>query len=164
MKTQLLVGLLGLGLLLSTGRTLAQEPPAAPAPKLSEAEQKFQKALSGATLVGAFTEGKAPAAPKEERYTIQNLTKISDDLWLFQARIQYGDHDLTLPLPLKVLWAGTTPVITLDRFPVPPLGVFSARVLFHDGQYAGTWQGGDHGGCLFGRIERPEPKEEPKDR
>ena len=120
---------------------------------MNDAEKKFQQTLSGATLIGRYTEGDE-AAPKQDRYTIKSLTKLSDKLWLFQARIQYGEHDITLPLPLRVEWAGATPVITLDNVPAPPLGVFSARVLIFDDQYAGVWSGGDHGGQLFGRIQK----------
>jgi len=137
----------------------AAEQPADKAPQqLNEAEKKFQETLSGAALVGYFTDSNnKQLAPKEERYTIHQVSKIGGNLWLFQARIQYGERDLTLPLPLRVEWAGQTPVITLDNLPVPPLGIFSARVLFHDGKYAGTWSGGDHGGHLFGRVEPKHP-------
>jgi hypothetical protein len=31
--------------------------------------------------------------------------------------------------------------------------VFSARIVFYDGAYAGTWSGGpDHKGIMFGKI------------
>ncbi len=136
-----------------------QTEPAAPqaAPQLTEAEQQFERTLSGATLVGRFTEGEGDAA-RSEKYTIHKVSKLAANLWLFQTRIEYGEHDLTLPLPLKVLWAGDTPVITVDQVPVPPLGTFSARVLIHEDKYSGTWSGGDHGGHLFGRIERADER------
>jgi hypothetical protein len=88
----------------------------------------------------------------EERYTITKATKLKDDYWLIQTRIQYGEHDVNLPLPLRVVWSGDTPVITLDDVMVPGLGKFTARVLVFKDQYAGTWSGKDHGGHLFGRI------------
>jgi hypothetical protein len=37
---------------------------------------------------------------------------------------------------------------------IPGLGTYTARVLIYRGQYAGTWSGGDHGGELWGRIEK----------
>jgi len=52
------------------------------------------------------------------------------------------------------LWSGNTPVITLDNLWIPGMGTFSARVLIHQGRYAGTWSHGDKGGHLFGRIEK----------
>lgn len=122
------------------------------AQQLNEAEKKFQKTLTNATLTGFFTRGDNQAGPKPEKYSIKSVTKIAPEVWLFLVRIQYGERDLTLPLPLRVLWAGTTPVITLDKVPVPPLGTFSARVVIHDHKYAGMWDAGDHGGHLFGTI------------
>ncbi len=95
----------------------------------------------------------APATTlKEDRYTLGRVQKMQGDLWLIEARIQYGDHDVTVPLVLKVKWAGDTPVITLTDFTVPGLGTFTARVLFYRGQYAGTWSHGNHGGELFGKV------------
>ena len=131
-------------------------------------ETKFQQELSGAVLSGHFTETdqsnqQLQEGLKEEKYTISSVKKLSEDLWLFQTRIQYGDHDLTLPLPLRVRWAGDTPVITVDRVPVPGLGTFTARVMIYDSLYAGTWSGGDHGGHLFGRIVRQAASESPPD-
>ena len=69
-------------------------------------------------------------------------------------RIQYGELDVTLPLDLQVFWAADTPVITLTNFTIPALGTFSARVLVHGSGYAGTWQHGEQGGHLFGRVLR----------
>ena len=136
----------------------APKPDQSPAaPSRQELEKKFQEMLSGATLTGHFTSGKGDAASaKEEKYSIESVTKmpLADDVWLFKARIQYGNHDATVPLPLRVVWAGDTPVITLDKFPVPGFGSFTARVLIYDNKYVGTWDGGDHGGVLFGKITR----------
>jgi hypothetical protein len=36
-------------------------------------------------------------------------------------------------------------------------------VLIFGDQYAGTWSGGDHGGHLFGRIEKTPPEDEDGD-
>ncbi len=119
-----------------------------------ELEREFRAALSGATLEGAFTASDAPEGtpPTRERYTIRDVRKLRDDLWQFTARIEYGGRDVTVPIPIEVKWAGDTPVLTLTDLPIPGLGTFTARVLIHRGQYAGTWSGGDHGGHLFGRV------------
>jgi hypothetical protein len=129
-------------------------------PSQTELEKKFQDTLSGTTLQGHFTSNRdeSGALPKEEKYTIQSLTKMQGDIWLFTARIQYGNHDVALPLPLRVVWAGDTPVITLDKMPVPGFGSFTARVMIFDNKYAGMWDGGDHGGLLFGKIVKETPK------
>ncbi|MCL4199339.1 MAG: PQQ-binding-like beta-propeller repeat protein [Phycisphaerales bacterium] len=138
-------------------------PATAPAtqPDREQLERDFAATMSHAQLVGYFTtrDQKADAPLSKDRYTLGKVEKLpdSDDLWRFEARIQYGDNDVTVPLILAVKWAGDTPVITLTDYLVPGMGRFTARVLVFRGEYAGTWSGGDHGGQMFGRIERAEP-------
>ena len=147
-------------LLIALSAAMGQDP-AKPAEKPDRAalEKKFAETLSGAVMTGSFTttsgEGQGKA-PKEEKYTLGKVEKLQNDYWLFNVRIQYGDKDATLPLPLEVQWAGDTPVITLTKQPVPGFGTFTARVLIYDDHYAGFWDGANHGGHLFGRITRPE--------
>jgi hypothetical protein len=159
-----------IGLLLGSA-TLAQETkqkPAAPdaaksdKPNREELEKAFAQKMSGAALVGHFTDRTRENAklPREEKYTLGKVSKLTGDHWLFSARIQYGDHDVTLPLSLRVVWAGDTPVITLDKAPIPGFGTFTCRVMIFGDQYAGTWDGGDHGGHLFGKIVRGDKKDE----
>jgi hypothetical protein len=82
---------------------------------------------------------------------------LQGDMWLITARIKYGDHDVTVPLPLPIRWAGDdTPVITLDEFSVPGLGTYSARVMIYKDRYMGYWSASDHGGYLFGVVEPPK--------
>lgn len=132
----------------------------------AELEKQFEETLSGATLTGHFTDQTQPAGalPKEEKYTIESVTKLKDDYWVFTSRIQYGTHDVTLPLPLRVVWAGDTPVITLDKVPVPGFGTFTCRVMIYDNKYAGTWDGANHGGLLFGKITKEKTQERQKDK
>jgi hypothetical protein len=118
-------------------------------------EAEFRDTMSGAVLVGKFSVGDREDL-SEERYTISSVKKVAGDLWLINSRIQYGSRDVTVPVPVKVLWAGDTPVITLTDVAIPKVGTFTARVLIYRGEYAGTWSGGDHGGQMFGRIERAE--------
>lgn len=117
-------------------------------------ESKFQETMTGATLAGTFTLSDRPGKTFEERYTINKVTKVAGDTWLFNARIKYGSRDVTVPIPLAVKWAGDTPVITLTDLAIPGLGTFTARVMIFRGQYAGTWSGKDHGGHLFGKVEK----------
>jgi len=126
-------------------------------------ERDFATRLSGATLVGHFTDSSRPRPTTlhEERYILESVRKLDSGQWLFQARIQYGEHNLTLPLTLPVEWADDTPVILVNNLPVPGLGTFSARVLIHNGYYAGYWRAVDHGGHLFGRVERIKLKQSP---
>lgn len=122
----------------------------------AEREQRLAKYLSGAKFVGNFTiEGKSDTLPKPEAYTISKCEKLPQpDMYRLTARIKYGDIDSEIPLDLKILWAGKTPVITMDSFWIPGMGTFGARVLIHSGRYAGTWQHDAVGGHLFGVIKK----------
>ncbi len=139
--------------------------PAAPSKKLDKdsLEKRFSETLTGATLDGYFTEGPSDAKPHESRYVIDKVVKATGDTWIFTARIVYNGHDLTLPIPLAVLWAGDTPVISLDSVNLPGLGTFSSRVLISDNQFAGTWSGAQHGGNMFGRITHAGKDAKPKE-
>jgi hypothetical protein len=136
----------------------------AQAPSQEELNKKLAADLTNVKLIGSFTvSGKEGDAPKEEEYTITSALKLPEpDLWLLKARIKYGKTDQTLPIPLEIKWAGDTPVITLTNLEIPGLGTFTSRVVIYDGRYAGTWQHGDVGGHLFGRIEKL-PADAPKD-
>ncbi len=122
-------------------------------------EKKFQEMLTGVALVGQFTTvGAANELPQTpDRYVIEEVRPLKSGFWLFVARIQYSGKDVKLPMSFEVKWAGETPVITLDNVLVPGFGSFSARILFHDQQYAGTWSAGDHGGHMFGHVEKLKP-------
>lgn len=119
-------------------------------------ELSLAKYLTGAKFLGNFTiEGKSDTLPKPEAYTISKCEKLPQpDMYRLTARIKYGEIDSEVPLDLKILWAGRTPVITMDAFWIPGMGTFGARVLIHSGRYAGTWQHDDVGGHLFGVIKK----------
>ncbi len=144
------------------GQSAASSPK--PAPSQDELERKFAESLTGATLAGHFTVDGRNGAPSEDRYTISKVTKLEGEVWKFDVRIVYGQHDVTLPLPLTVKWAGDTPVITLTDLAIPGLGTYTARVLIYRGQYAGTWSASDHGGEMWGRIEKPAAGEPAKNK
>ncbi|HMO85758.1 MAG TPA: hypothetical protein PKC18_12660 [Lacipirellulaceae bacterium] len=115
----------------------------------------LEQSLSGATLAGNFTvAGEDGARPRQERYELGEVKHLGGNRWLIAARIKYGDHDVTLPLTLPIRWAGDTPVITVDDIGFPGLGTYSARVMIYRDHYSGYWTGKDHGGHLFGRLER----------
>jgi hypothetical protein len=107
--------------------------------------------------------GKEASGPKPERYELTSVKHVGDGNWLFVARIQYGDQDVTLPITLPIQWAGNTPVITVDNIGFPGLGTYSARVMIHKDHYAGFWSGGathngSHGGYLYGVVEHEKAK------
>ena len=139
------------------GTAVAQEPAKTAKPPVED----FAKYLSGTVLTGVFTvDGKPLDKLTEERYEIKSARKLDgyESLWEIVTRIKYGDKDISLPVEINVEWVGKTPVMVMDSVSLPGLGTFSARVVFHDKKYAGTWKHDDVGGHLFGRVDRAPEK------
>ncbi|MCO6439164.1 MAG: hypothetical protein J5J06_18900 [Phycisphaerae bacterium] len=147
------------------------EPAAVEARKRAEADaeqakrdKSFAESMKGVTLEGVWqmtAEGglnsREPLTePKAERYEIAEATKVVDDQWIINARIEVGDKDVTIPVPVRIVWAGDTPIITVDRVPVPTMGTYSARVMIFRGFYSGTWVNDEkqYGGVMAGRVLR----------
>jgi hypothetical protein len=125
--------------------------------KQAQREAKFAEALSGAALVGTFSiDGvKTERVPFSERYELKSVKKAKDGLWTFTAHITYLKLDVTLPVTVPVVWAGDTPMVSLNSATLPGLGdQLSAKVIFDGERYAGTWQHGKFGGHMWGKIER----------
>ncbi len=156
----LTIALVGTSVLfVSPTRSDADEPAASPiaavkTDDVSPQQKRIAAYLTGAKFVGNFTDDKKPDAPlTTEEYEIRKCEKVEgEDAFRLVARIKYGSTDSDFPIDLKIPFSDKTPVITLDSIWIPGLGTFSARVLIHQGRYAGTWQHGDHGGHLFGKI------------
>src|SRR5215204_1179809 len=122
---------------------------------LPDAERQFIERMSGASLVGRFTiAGREDRPARPERYDLSSVEKVGDDLWRFNARLRYGDVDTTLPIVVPMRFAGDTPMISITDLTIPTLGTFTARVFFHGDRYSGTWQHGEFGGHMFGKIEK----------
>ena len=127
-----------------------------PASTQEKLEQDFAARMTGSTLVGRFSSNQSDKL-HEDRYTIAKVSKLAGDVWIWQARIQYAEHDVNVPVPVKMVWAGDTPVITLTDAGVPGMGKFTVRILFYGNEYAGTWSNDHgHGGQMFGRIEKTQ--------
>jgi hypothetical protein len=126
-----------------------------PVPPPAELEATFKATLTKATLSGRWCGIKnGQLGPeKEDKYTILDVTKLGGDVWIVKSRIQYGKNDIVAPIPVRVKWAGDTPVITVDGVSMPGGGTaYSARVLIYGKTYAGTWSGGNHAGLMSGVI------------
>ena len=169
-------------LLLASSMAMAQQPPQTPSgtpkppsmvpprgdisrptvPPRDQLEREFEEALTGATLEGVWQmtgegglKGSAPLTePKPDKYTISSVKKLTPDLWAIIARIQYGDKDVTVPVPVRVVWAEDTAIITLNDLSIPMIGTYTARVMIHHGFYSGVWYCGEknYGGVMQGRI------------
>jgi hypothetical protein len=125
-----------------------------PPPELNAAEKQFQESMVNVTLIGYYTLGDSPEL-HDDRYVIERVSKVKEDTWKFEARIQYNKKDFKVAMALPVKFAGDTPVISLTNFAVPGFGSFNARVVMYNGVYAGTWGSAGapaHGGAMFGKI------------
>ncbi len=120
--------------------------------ELNEHELNFQKMLKGKVLMGNFSvikDGKE-SEPKKDHYKIVDLKKSDHGSWVFT--FEYGDRP-AIPFALPVKWADDTPMISMTQMALPGIGTFSCRVLFHEGQYAGTWRHGDVIGNMWGVVQ-----------
>ena len=141
---------------------LAEESEASK-PDRAALEKKFKKDLTDVTFVGRWRlvkDGKL-GEEKEDRYTIRSVTRVGQ-AWFITARIQYGDLDVTVPVPVRVEWAGDTPVISVTNAGIPGVGTYTARVVISGGLYAGTWFGKGYGGLMSGAIVKNAPEAEKK--
>ncbi len=143
--------------------------------KNAQLEKKFETLLSNAVLEGLWQmtgegglKSKKPLTPpKPERYTIVSASKIGEHDWLIQARIEIADDkDVTIPVPVRVFWAGDTPVITLDEISIPILGTYSARVMMHNNFYSGIWwsYAKNYGGIMSGKVLKTAPSDSADDK
>jgi hypothetical protein len=149
MKRVLLLGAIVVAAVIIFALTRGSNPP-------SEAERNraFTQSMSGVTLVGHSTRISRDGVFGPERYYIDGVNHVTGDTWLFRTRLLYKGKEIPVPIPLSVKWAGDTPVITLTDLAIPGVGTYSARVVLYREQYAGTWNGQNNGGHLFGKIER----------
>lgn len=126
-------------------------------PEQQQREAAFSEQLSNSVLTGSFTVDGDETVPKPERYEIESVTKATGNLWTFMTRIKYGKTDARLPVTVPVVWAGDTPMVQLTNATIPGLGQeFSARVIFYENRYAGTWQHGAKGGLMFGTFRKAQ--------
>ena len=137
------------------------EPQVAKSTATAKQIEEFSSTMKEVKFIGSFSvAGKNDQPMSREEYFILGADKLPEgDRWVITARIKYGTHDLTVPMVMDVKWAGETPVITVDKLVIPGFGTFDARVIVHEGQYAGTWKHDTVGGHLIGRIEKLLPEE-----
>jgi hypothetical protein len=99
--------------------------------------------------------GREDRAPRTDRYDIQSVEKVGDDLWRFNAIMTCcGLDGSVVPIVVPMRWNGDTPMIMMTETSLPGIGAFSVRLLFYEDRYAGTWQHGDVGGIMSGGIEK----------
>jgi hypothetical protein len=127
---------------------------------LTELERQFTERMRGVTLVGAFTvAGREKGTPRADRYDIESVEKVGDNLWRFNASMQCCGVNGAIPIVVPMQFNGDTPMIMMTDTSLPGLGTFTVRVIFYGDRYAGTWQHGAAGGLMSGRIEKQTRKD-----
>jgi hypothetical protein len=114
--------------------------------------RSFEEMMADVRLVGSSTSFAEEGITGSEEYAIESASHVGGDKWLLHATLRLGSREMTVPIPVDVLWAGDTPVITLTDLSIPGLGSYSARVLLFRGHYAGSWTSNEGGGHVFGEI------------
>ena len=127
--------------------------PTVDAVSLTDIERQFTERMRDVTLVGAFiVDGREDRTPREDRYEIESVRKVGDGVWQFRAIVPGGDSVVPLVVPMR--WVGDTPMIMMTDASLPGMGTFTVRLFFYGDRYAGTWQHGEVGGLMSGRIEQ----------
>ena len=122
---------------------------------LNESERQFAERMRDVSLVGSFTmTGREDRTPRADRYDIASVEKVGTDLWRFNANMDCCGVSGAIPVVVPMRWIGDTPVIMMTDTSLPGLGTFTVRLFFYGDRYAGTWQHGERGGHMSGRIEK----------
>ena len=138
--------------------SIAQEPREKAASETEAMEKQFSAMLKGATLKGTW----APIAvaglgeDKEDAYHIVEAKKVEGDKWVMVSRFKYKGQQLDFPVPVVIKFAGDAAVMILNDVPTGDGATWSARILFHNDVYAGSWweSSKKKGGILSGVISR----------
>ena len=122
---------------------------------LNEVERQFADRMRDVNLVGSFSvTGTDDRTPKPERYGIKSVEKVGTDLWRFNAEMHCCGMDGAVPVVVPLRFVGDTPMIMMTDTSLPGIGTFTVRLFFHGDRYSGTWQHGENGGYMSGRIEK----------
>jgi hypothetical protein len=122
---------------------------------LPDLERQFTERMRDVALVGSFTvAGRDDRTPRADRYEISSVSKVAENQWRFNTGMSCCGVKGTIPIVVPMQWVGDTPMIMMTDTSLPGLGTFSVRVFFYGDRYAGTWQHGQVGGHMSGRIEK----------
>ena len=130
--------------------------------KEGPAEAAFSKMLTNATLHGTWApiDKKLLGDDKQDGYHIVRATKKEGDTWEIVYRVKMQGRQIDFPIPVTVKFAGDTAVMILKNSPVGIGQTWSARILFHNDVYAGSWwsPGNTKEGIVSGTITREKSK------
>jgi hypothetical protein len=134
------------------GSVKASEPDK---PASADPEQRFKTLLTKATLSGRWApikDGELGEEKGGDKYMIVGVTRGPGDGWFINAKMKYRDQEFVLPIPVLVKFTGDTAILIVDNLAIPGGSTYSARVMFYERTYSGTWTGGRGGGMLYGVI------------
>lgn len=127
----------------------------------TDLEAEFSAMLKNATLKGSWVpiQQGSTGEEKSDAYQVVRATKRKGDLWEIVSKVKHQGKEIEYPIPVIIKWAGDTAVMILDNVQTGGGKSYSARVLFHNDRYAGSWWGENQpGGLLSGAITRAESK------
>jgi len=140
----------------------AQEPEAAQetdgAKTAATLEAAFSAMLENATLKGSWVPvtGGATGGEKADGYQIARAEKIDGHQWRIVSKMKHKGKEIEYPMVVEVRWAGDVAVMSLDEVAAGRGRKYSARVMYHNDRYAGSWWSKTQaGGLLSGAITRP---------
>lgn len=132
--------------------------PAQDEKKPADPAAAFAAMLENATLKGTWApvDKRLLGDNQEDGYHIVRATKKDGDQWEVLYRMKVQGKEIDFPLPVTVKFAGDAAVMILDNSPVGIGQTWSARILFHDDVYAGSWWSPDKqkSGIVSGTITR----------
>jgi hypothetical protein len=138
--------------------SIAEEPSEKVASETEAMENQFSAMLKGATLKGTW----AAVGPvglgedKQDGYQIVEAKKVKGDKWVMVSRFEYKGQQMDIPVPVVIKFAGDTAVMILNDLPTGDGATWSARILFHNDVYTGSWWESTRkkGGILSGIVSR----------
>lgn len=143
---------------LSSSALHAQEEKALPL----DPATAFSAMLENATLKGSWApiDKRLLGNEKEDGYHIAKARQKEGDSWEIFYKMKIQGKEILYPIPVTIKFAGDTAVMILNNSPVGIGQTWSARILFHDDVYAGSWwnKGKTKGGIVSGTITREPAK------
>jgi hypothetical protein len=129
--------------------------------EMAQLEKQFAQTMSGAMLNGLATVVNSGKIVNQipDSYRLGKVSKVDDKgHWKFEYYIAGTELLYEMP-PLKVQWAGETPLIIFSGIKIKGKpGTFTAKLLIDGDQYSGTWSDGENGGHLVGLIVHEKAK------
>ncbi|MFN0125600.1 MAG: hypothetical protein ACKV19_02810 [Verrucomicrobiales bacterium] len=130
---------------------------------LTAQESAFAAMLTNATLRGTWApiDQRLLGEEHKDGYRILRAEKLGEGKWALVSRLQFQGQEITVPFPVTVHFAADVAVLVLDKIPLGDGSLWSARILFHDDVYAGSWWGADKAtksGVVSGTITREPQK------